>query len=123
MIRGRISPAADQRLVQALDQALVAEWLGQETTGAGLQHARTDIFVREGGHENDRRVMPVGNQPILQICAVHAGHLYVGDQTGRVRGAIGPQIFLGGSESFRSIPHRSNEPLGRLSNEPVIVDD
>ena len=77
-----------QRLVQALYQAFVAERLGQETTGAGLQDARTDTFVGEGGNENDRRAVPVGNQPILQICPIHAGHVYVGDQTSRVRGAI-----------------------------------
>ena len=122
-LRGWTALGAKQRLVQALDQALVAERLGQETKGAGLQDSRTDFLVGEGGDKNDRRAMPLGKQAILQIRTVHAGHLDVGDQTSRVRGAIRPQILLGGTECFRRIPHRSNKPSRGLSNEPIIIDN
>jgi hypothetical protein len=65
MITRPDQPAANKRPVQAFYQALVAERFGQDPKGAGLQYALMDYFVREGGNENDRRAMPVGNQPIL----------------------------------------------------------
>jgi hypothetical protein len=68
-----------QSPLKASDQALSVAGFGQEANGSSLEHSRADRIVWKGRNENNRRVIALGYQQVLQLDTAKAGHLYVGD--------------------------------------------
>jgi hypothetical protein len=93
-----------QRGVETLDKAVNVEGLSQVANRAGPKHLRTNPLVWEGREENERHVVPLGNQVGLQLDAVHAGHLDICNHTREVIEAVRPQELFGGCECIYDVP-------------------
>src|ERR1700732_1219064 len=93
--------------VKTFDQSFITEGLSHEAERAGSLCAKRDLFRGKRAHENDRLAVAIGNQAILKIDPVHAGHLQVGDHASGIPNAVGSKILFGGSERRRVIAERS----------------
>jgi hypothetical protein len=82
-------------LIKAFDQMFIVKRLAQKAERSGVQYSNADFFIGISGNESHRDAPAVRNQAILQVRSAHAGHVQIGDQTGRVRNTIGPEIFFG----------------------------
>ena len=68
-----------ERLIQASNQFLIAEWLGKKAASASRKCLCPHSRFRKGGNENDRQPIALDNQFTLQLDAIHAWHLHVAD--------------------------------------------
>jgi hypothetical protein len=114
--------ASLEHAIQACDQGLAVEGLGENADGTGLGSFALAAFFREGGDENDRPVPARGDEVSLQVDAAHAGHPDVGDQAGRVCKTGGMQ------EGFRRVKAMGRktmqaDQLGRCNTYRLVVID
>jgi hypothetical protein len=90
--------------LETLDKAVLVEGLSQVANRPGPKRLRTSPLVGEGREENERHVVPLGNQVGLQLDAAHAGHLDICNHTQEVIEAVRPQELFGGCECIYNVP-------------------
>ena len=78
---GRRLLASAQGGVDAVQQGILRERLGEKAESSRLDGASFCPLFGEGRHENDGYLVTGGNEPILQIDAAHPGHPDVGNDT------------------------------------------
>src|ERR1700694_1046608 len=89
-----------QRRVDAIEEFLVAERLGEVANGPGIQRLGARTFVREGRDEDDRDRMVRCDQALLQLEPVHTRHMYVQDKAGCFLQPVGAKKFFGRGKGF-----------------------
>src|SRR5271154_1652591 len=100
-----------QRHIDACNQAVLVAWLGQISDRASPQYASLQSFVGKTGHEYHRHAMTIGDQTVLQLHAVQAWHLDIGDQADRGFQIGGFEEFLSRTECHGLIAERSDKRL------------
>ena len=112
-----------QGRVEAADQRLFRERLGQETTRSRLQCLLTGILGSESRDENERHPISLGKQVRVQFETAHRGHPNIGDHARGVIPVRRAQELRGGFECMNDVAKRPHEIVGGGANGSVIVDD
>lgn len=87
--------ASSQRAVEAIDQGVSGERLGQEAGRSRLQGPQPGAFGGKGRDENEGQPVSAGLQVGLQFEAAHRRHLDIRDHARGVIQLRGVQKFLG----------------------------
>jgi hypothetical protein len=98
-----IESLACESFVQTRDQAIVTERFSQITARASRQQADTHSLLGKCGHEDDRYLVTIRDQALLQLDSAYARHLHVGNNASRVGDSPRIQIFYGRSKSRRCV--------------------
>src|ERR1700719_4673934 len=109
-------------LIEAFDQAVLAERLAQKTESARIQDPVADPFVEIGGHEYDRRRVAVGDQTGLQIGPAHARHVQIGNHARRFPNIAGTQVLFGRGKRCSGVTQRFYEAFRGLTDGFIVVD-
>jgi hypothetical protein len=109
--------------VEATDQGVPGEGLGEETGRSCLHSPRARVLDGESGDENERHPVSLGKQVGLQLEAAHRWHLNISNHARSVIKVRRPQEFLGRRECMNDVSKRSHEIVGRGANGPIIVND
>ena len=80
MVARLLNAFCTERLIQTCKQHLTAKWFGEKADRAGRKCLCPCFHFRKSGNENDREVMTLGNQFVLQLYPIHTRHLHVGNQ-------------------------------------------
>jgi hypothetical protein len=75
----RAFSARFQRVFYAPNKVILVKGLCQVPERSGFQHARANIFIVKGSHENHRGEITLGNQLCLKVGTAHAWHLNIGN--------------------------------------------
>src|SRR4029077_4844782 len=81
------------------------------------------VFIWVGGNQNYWRAMALRPQRFLQLKAVEARHLQVGNQACRLRDRIRPKEMLGRAESNGFVSQGLDEFPYAISGQRVVVHD
>ena len=81
------APCTD-RLIQTCNKHLIVEWFGKKAERAGRKRLCTRFYFRKCAHENDRKMITLGNQFTLQLYPIHARHMHVAYQAIRFMQAV-----------------------------------
>ena len=105
MSQGTIS-RTDERgsrasLGKRIDQQARGERLMQECDAAGLHGLSVQSFVVDPGHEDDRKLRTLVQEPPPQFDAGHAAQLNVEDETGGAADGHAAEERFGGCEALR----------------------
>jgi len=112
-----------ERRINVIDQVLFFERFAQVANRSAMKHLSLQSLVRKSGNEYHWDAVTVGNQPILQLDPAQAGHLHIGDQTGRGRHLPRFEEFLGGTKGQSLVAERSDEGLSGFSDGFIVVND
>ena len=114
---------ACERLLNGVEQLLVAEGLGQKLHGPGFHrlHGHRDIAV--AGDEDNGHGHVARRQPLLQLQPAEARQPHIEHQAaGHIR-ARAAQELLRRREGLDPQPHRPQEVLEGLAHRRIIIDD
>ncbi len=75
-----LSVARRESFIQAGNQSLIVERLGQKSDGASGQRLCPRFHPGKRRNEDDGQAMPLSNQSILQLYSCHSRHLQVSNQ-------------------------------------------
>src|SRR4029077_15998871 len=114
---------APKRRLEATYQVPLIEGLAQKADRACIEHTPSELFLREGSYEYDRRVDTLRNQQALQIGPAQARHLHVRDHARSVVEAIGFEKFLSRCKGMGVQSERLDEPPRRVAHGNVIVNN
>jgi hypothetical protein len=89
----------------------------------GFQQPGSVLFGANRGHEDSGNTMATGNQAVLKIGPVHAGHLPIADEARCLHDEIRAQIVFGGGESGDIVAHRNNKGFQSVAKTLIIVDN
>jgi len=109
--------------LQAVDQCGFIKRLAQKTNRSGTERALPRFFFGKCGYEDDGHRVPVGEELALQLKAVEARHLEIGDQTRRCREEFGIKEMFRGVKCRSVIPERLDEVSNRLSHDTIVIDN
>ena len=112
-----------QRGVEAVDQGVSGEGLGQEADRSRFQGSYASAVDGESRDENEGHAVSLGKQVSLQLKTAHRRHLNVGYHARGVIQVRRPQEFLGRRERMNDVSKRPHEIAGRGANRAVVVDD
>ena len=99
------------------------EGLAQKADRACIEHTSSELFLREGSYEYDRRVDTLRNQQVLQIGPAQSRHLHVRDQARGVVEQIGFEKFLSRCKGIGVQSERLDEPPRRVAHGNVIINN
>jgi hypothetical protein len=121
-------PSSDWRLrldrgCQALDQRCLVERFAQEPECSAFSRTVAVALIRIGCNQNYRRAIPARPQRFLQLKAVEARHLQVGNQACRFPDHIGPKEMLRRAESNGLVSQGLDEFPYTISGQRVVVHD
>jgi len=68
--------------MDANEQVVLVEWLGQVADDAGLQRARPYAVIGVGGNQDGGNGDAGRNQATMQLEPAHLRHLHIRDQAG-----------------------------------------
>src|SRR5260370_39871587 len=105
------APRSD-RFSDSLKQCLFLQRLSE--TGHKARFAPTQRGVALCGNQNCRNCNPTASETLLQLQAVHLGHLEINNQTVEKLSRQSREQFLSGPVSSRSIETRTHEPTQAL---------
>jgi hypothetical protein len=109
--------------VEAFDQGVPVEGLGQEACRSRLQRHRADALNGISCNKNERHAMSLGEQVSLQFDTAHFSHLDVCNDARRAIQLARLQEFFGRCECMDDVAKRLHEIGDRGANGSVIVDD
>ena len=66
---------------------------------------------------------PARDEAPVELEARHAGHMYVGDQTGRFGEATGGEEIGSARECIDAEAQRPHQPPHRLAKEAIVFDN
>jgi hypothetical protein len=112
-----------ERLVDAVEQVLVAERLLDEVDRAGLHRLDRHRHVAVAGDEDDRQDRVALVELDLQFETAHAGHADVEHQAPRPVVALGVEELLTGFEHLHGQPDRLEQHAQGIADRCVVVDD
>jgi hypothetical protein len=123
----REHPAASrillERLVDPVEQVLVAERLLDEVNRAGLHRLDRHRHVAMSGDEDDRQDRVVLVQLLLQLESAHARHADVEHQAARVIVPMRIEELLRRLVHFDGQANRLEQHPERVANCGVVIDD
>jgi hypothetical protein len=108
---------------QAFNQRCFVKRLAQKADRSAIKRLIAVVLTWIGGDQNYWRAMALRPQHFLQLKAVEAGHLQVGNQACRLRDRITPKEMLGRAESNGFVSQRLDELPYTISGQRVIIDD
>jgi hypothetical protein len=117
-----LSPVLLERLVDAVDQVLVAKGLLDEVDRAVLHRLDRHRHVAVAGDEDDRHDRMHLVQALLQLEAAHAGHAYVEHEAAGPIGVEQLEKLLRRAEGFDRQPDRLQQQPQRSAYRIVVVD-
>ena len=109
--------------VEAFNQNVAVEGLGQEARRAGLQRCRAGALSGKSRNEDEWRAMSLGEHVSLQFDTAHLSHLDVCNDARRALQIVRLQELFGRCECMDGVTKRPHEIGGRGANGPIIVDD
>ena len=92
---------------QAFNQRCFVKRLAQKADRPAMERPIAVVLIWIGGNQNYWSAMSLRSQHLLQLKAVEAGHLQVGNQASRFRDHIRPKEMLGRAESNGLCPKDS----------------
>src|SRR5215831_4727014 len=116
-------PPSLYRLVDEFYQRFSFERLAEEAQGASLYGARPQPLLGEGGHEDDGDAATLRQQRFLQLDAIQARHLQIGDHAGRMLQMRRLQERLCLCNRVGMQAERSHKAFDRTAHRLIIVDD
>src|SRR5260370_35021144 len=119
---GQLDLATRKGGVKARNQLFIIERLGQKTKRSGRQRFRADFCARECRDEDNWQWVPLLSQAALQLKAVYAWHLDIGEQAGGVTESVRLQEGFPGRECFGCLTQHQDEPPRVPTSGFGIVD-
>src|SRR5215813_8935538 len=116
-------PPSLYRLVDEFYQRFTFERLAEEAQGASLYGARPQPLLGEGGHEDDGDAATLRQQRFLQVDAIQARHLQIGDHAGRMLQMRRLQECLCRRKRVGIQAERRHKAFDRTAHRLIIVDD
>jgi hypothetical protein len=71
---------AAKGVMEAFDQRVHVERLFQNAKRSGFEQASAFLFRANRRYEDGGNTMAAGNQPVLKVASIHAGHLPIADE-------------------------------------------
>ena len=119
----RSGAASSESFIQAGNQSLIVERLGQKSDRTCGQRLCPRCHLGKGCNKNDGQAVPLRNQSILQFYSGHARHLHVSNQAVRVTDTVRPQERFSGVKCGRSIAKRSYKTCCSSAERVVVVNN
>ena len=119
---GSAAVALDRR-IEAPDQGILIEGLGQKANGSIPKRASTTLFFRNGSNENKRYAVALIAQVRLQIDPAHPGHADIGNHAPRLVQLRRLQKGFGGGKNMGDVSERHQEILYRNADGFIIINN
>jgi hypothetical protein len=108
---------------QAFNQRCFVKRLAQKADRPAMERPIAVVLIWIGGNQNYWSAMSLRSQHLLQLKAVEAGHLQVGNQASRFRDHIRPKEMLGRAENNGFVSQGLDEFPYTISGQRVVVHD
>src|SRR4029077_2887578 len=112
-----------QRLLNRIEQLLVAERLGQKLQGTGFQGADGHRDVAVTANEDNWNCPAGVSQSSLEVKSAQTRHPHIEHKAAGDIRMLAPQEILSRSEKLNSKSDRSNKVLERIPHRSIIIDD
>src|SRR5688572_24761459 len=119
--RSAIAAVFLQRLVDAIDEVLVAERLLDEIDRARLHGLHCHRHVAVTGDEDDRQDRMLFVELLLQLQSRHAGHADVEHQAARAILAVRVEKLLRRAERLHRVSDRAQQQFQRIADCSIVV--
>jgi hypothetical protein len=116
------SLCAIQSGLNAIQEVALIERLGQIADDPGLKCAGSNIIARIRSYHDGGNRFAQSRQIIVQIKAIHSGHVEVDNQAAGAAQFGRPQELLARRKCLRDQPDRAHQNLDCVSNRFVVVD-
>jgi hypothetical protein len=109
--------------LDTVDQDRSSEWLGQETSGSGLQRSGADALIGEGRNENERRVVSLSAHMHQKVQTTHGRHLHIRNDARRIVQAGRLQEINGRRKCMDHVTVRTEKIIGCDADGCIVVNN
>src|ERR1700679_823958 len=112
-----------QGLTDGAQQYILAEWFREEFDGARLHSLHGLGHIAVAGYKNNRHVIPVHTDVLLQLEAIKPRERNVKNETAGDRDSRMIEKFLCRREGQRTPTFGANQEFQRFANRNIVVNN